>query len=128
MRLHMTKIVTAAVLAVAVVVAPVSLQATVSIGSLTLTRVAPRIFTPNGDGYNDKARFEFDNPEMLPVGGAIYDINGARVADMSPGSGIDTVLLWDGKDNDGQTAPGGVYLYQIEFQGERATGTVVVCR
>jgi len=99
-----------------------------TLGSLTLTRVAPRILTPNGDGFNDKARFEFDNPELLPVSGTIYSLAGARVADLKGGSDPTTVLLWDGKDVDGRVVAGGIYIYQIEFQGKTATGTVVVAR
>jgi hypothetical protein len=107
---------------------PSSLLATTTLGTLTLTRVAPRIFTPNGDGFNDKARLEFDNPEQLPVTGTVYDLNGARVADLKPGSNPTSVLLWDGKDGDGQTVAGGIYIYQIVFEGKTATGTVVVAR
>jgi hypothetical protein len=103
--------------------------ASTSIGSLTLTHVKARIFTPNADGINDKVRFEFDNPEMLPIGGTVYDLNGARVSDLSPGASDPTaVLLWDGKDGSGQVVAGGIYLYQISFEGKVATGTVVVAR
>ena len=101
--------------------------ATVTLGSVTLTKVACRIFTPNGDGANDKARFELDNPEQLAVGGAVYDIYGARVASLQAGTSPD-VLLWDGKDGDGQVVAGGIYIYQLEFQGKTATGTVVIAR
>jgi hypothetical protein len=103
-----------------------SSSAMMTLGSLTLTRVAPRIFTPNGDGANDKARFEFDNPELLPVTGEVYDLSGARVANLKGGSDPETVLLWDGKDVDGRVVAGGIYIYQIEFDGKTATGTVVV--
>jgi len=106
---------------------PSYLLATTTLGSLTLTVVKCRIFTPNGDGRNDKARFEFDNPDQLPVGGTVYDLAGARVASLQQGSTPD-VLLWNGKDADGQTVAGGIYIYQIEFQGKSATGTVVVSR
>ena len=102
--------------------------ATTTLGTLTLTRVASRIFTPNGDGFNDKARLEFDNPEQLPISGTVYDLAGARVANMKPGSDPTTVLLWDGKDDGGQTVAGGIYIYQIIFEGKAATGTVVVAR
>lgn len=97
----------------------------ISIGDLTFTGVFPRIFTPNSDGFNDKAVFHFDNPEQLPVTGKIFDIAGAEVASLS--AGTDTVV-WDGKDSNGQTVPGGIYLYSIEFQGKNITGTVVVAR
>ena len=104
-----------------------SVYASASLGTLTLTAVKCRIFTPNGDGANDKARFELDNPEQLPVGGSVFDLSGARVASLQQGTNPDT-LLWDGKDVDGQTVAGGIYIYQIEFQGKTATGTVVVAR
>jgi hypothetical protein len=101
--------------------------AAATLGSLTLTAVKCRIFTPNGDLHNDKARFELDNPEQLPVGGSVFDISGARVASLQSGNSPD-VLLWDGKNVDGQVVAGGIYIYQIEFQGKTATGTVVVAR
>lgn len=101
--------------------------AAATIGSVTLTEVKCRIFTPNGDGFNDKARFELDNPEQLTVSGSVFDLSGARVADLQLGSTPD-VLLWDGKDEDGQIVAGGIYIYQLEFQGEHATGTLAVSR
>jgi len=100
----------------------------VSIGNLTFTGVFPRIFTPNGDGYNDKAAFHFENPEQLPVAGKVFDINGAEVASLEGGLDPTILLLWDGKDSRGQTVPGGIYLYRIDFQGKLITGTVVVAR
>jgi hypothetical protein len=106
---------------------PCHLPATMTLGSVTVTRVAPRIITPNGDGANDKARFEFDNPEDLPVTGEVYNLSGARIADLK-GSDPASVLLWDGKDVDGKVVAGGIYIYQLEFQGKTATGTVVVAR
>src|SRR5450759_1013205 len=117
-------------LTLAIVLVPCRLPATTTLGSLTLTKVACRIFTPNGDLHNDKARFEFDNPEQLPIGGTVFDLNGARVASLQPGNSTNSVdvLLWDGKNVDGQVVAGGIYIYQIEFQGKHATGTVVVAR
>jgi len=100
----------------------------VSIGDLTFNGVFPRIFTPNGDGANDKAVFHFTNPEQLPLTGEVYDLPGAKVASLAPGSDPASMLVWDGKDSDGRTVPGGIYLYQIDFQGKAITGTVVVAR
>jgi hypothetical protein len=45
----------------------VIVHASGTIDTLTLTAVSPRLITPNGDGANDKVRFELDNPEGLPV-------------------------------------------------------------
>jgi hypothetical protein len=92
------------------------------------TRVYPRIITPNGDGWNDKVIFQFDNPEMLPLSGKIFDITGAAVANCTVGPNPDSSLAWDGKDSGGRVVPGGIYLYQIDLHGETLTGTVVVAR
>ena len=100
----------------------------ISIGDLTFTGVFPRIFTPNGDGYNDKAVFHFTNPEQLPLAGTVYDITGAEIASLAQGSDPASLLIWDGKDSEGRIVPGGIYLYKIDFQGKVITGTVVVAR
>ena len=94
----------------------------------TLTRVYPRIITPNGDGWNDKAIFQFDNPELLPLSGKVYDISGAFVANLVPGlANPDSSLAWDGKSN-GATVPAGIYIYQIDLGGSPESGTIVVAR
>lgn len=107
---------------------PMGRAMSVSLGSVTLTGVYPRIFTPNGDGANDKVSFNFDNPEEAPIDGKVFDITGAQVANLATGRDPTSQLLWDGKDIDGHTVPAGIYLYQIEFRGKVATGTVVVAR
>ncbi len=106
---------------------PSQVQA-VTIGSLEFTGVYPRIFTPNSDGFNDKAVFHFVNPELLPISGTVYDISGSEVASLVPGLTPETLMTWDGKDSGGRVVPGGIYLFKIAFQGENITGTVVVAR
>jgi hypothetical protein len=98
------------------------------LGSVTFLGVSPRIFTPNGDGANDKAVFHFDNPELAPITGEIFDLSGARVAKLAPGRDAFLTLLWDGRDSGGNAVPAGIYVYQIEFNGKVANGTVVVAR
>lgn len=98
-----------------------------SLGDLTFS-VYPRIFSPNGDGANDKAGFHFDNPQDVPVQGRIYDLAGAKVADLTSPSDPAIFLVWDGKDAGGRAVPGGIYLYQLDYQDKHATGTVIVAR
>ena len=95
--------------------------------AVTLTRVYPRIFTPNGDGWNDKVIFQFDNPQLLPLSGKVYDISGAFVSNLSVGPNPDSSLEWDGKAG-GAVVPGGIYVYQIDEGGSTDSGTVVVAR
>ncbi len=93
----------------------------------TLTKVYPRIFSPNNDGINDVTNFVFENPDNETVTGKIYDLGGSYVADMLPGE-ITNSLCWDGKFNDGRKARSGVYVYQLKVNGKAINGTVVVAR
>lgn len=101
------------------------LQAAATLDGVIVSRIAPRILTPNGDGFNDRARFELDNPEQVPVEGTIYDLTGARVTDLD--AGVD-VVSWDGRDSSGKKVAGGIYIYQLQLRGKTTSGTVVVAR
>ena len=104
-------------------------HASASSGSqITLTKVYPRIITPNGDGWNDKAIFQFDNPQLLPLSGKIFNITGQSVGSLKPGPDLSATFEWDGKDSGGTVVPGGIYLYEVTVNGGTATGTVVVAR
>lgn len=85
-----------------------------------------RMITPNGDGKNDTMVFIFDNPQSAAVSGKIYDLRGALVATMTPGPVVNS-LVWDPRPG-GQAVPGGVYIYQLEADGNVYNGTVVVVR
>jgi len=89
-----------------------------------------KIFTPNGDSWNDYLEIHYANPRDAFVSGKIYDLKGALVAEMENRADAET-LIWDGKDTNGHTVPGGVYIYQIEVVGGEnkvVNGTVVVAR
>lgn len=85
-----------------------------------------RLITPNGDGKNDTMVYIFDNPQSAAVSGKIYDLRGALVATMKPGPVLNS-LVWDGKAG-GQVVSGGVYIYQLEADGNVYNGTIVVVR
>jgi len=100
------------------------------LGDVTLVQVYPRIITPNGDGFNDVAIFQFGESTLtgLDIQGEVFDVTGAKVADLKPGPDPSTTLMWDGKDNSGRTVRSGIYIYQIMIQGSRISGSVVVAR
>ncbi len=51
--------------------------------SFEIEEVRPdKIFTPNGDGWNDYLEIQYDNPYDALVKGKIYDLKGRLVAKM----------------------------------------------
>jgi len=79
------------------------------------------IFTPNGDGYNDKIVFK-QAQGTYDVTIHIYDSLGRKIKEMAG-------TEWDGTDSKSRAVPGGVYIYQIEYEDKTvANGTVVVAR
>ena len=80
--------------------------------------IVPNPFTPNGDGINDEVTFSFDLFLVLnqvDVQLEIYDLSGRRIAqiqtdDSTAGS---LQIKWNGRDDQGQVAPPGIYLYRL---------------
>lgn len=99
--------------------------------SFSIESIQPdKIFTPNGDGWNDYLEIHYANPKDAFVNGKIYDVRGALVAEMEKRASEET-LIWDGKDTNGDTVAGGVYIYQIQVVGAEnkvINGTLVVAR
>jgi len=93
----------------------------------TLNKVYPAIFTPNDDGLNDVANFEYANPNNKGVVCRIFDIRGALVRQLDIGQ-TETSFIWDGKDEKGRVAPSGVYIYQLEAEGKVINGTIILAK
>lgn len=94
----------------------------------TVTKVAPRIFSPDEpDPLVNRARFYFENPGGGEVTIRIFDITGALVRRNLESEGSN-IMFWNGKDQAGVLVKGGVYIYQIEATDKVITGTVVVAK
>ncbi|MGD9643085.1 MAG: Ig-like domain repeat protein [Elusimicrobiales bacterium] len=98
----------------------------------TLTKVAPRIFTPDAPDATpgktvSRATFYFENPSGGEVTIRIFDITGALVRRNLESAGA-SMMFWDGRDQAGAPVKGGVYIYQVEAGEEVFTGTVVVAK
>ena len=90
-------------------------------GPLTIS--AP-ILTPNGDGINDEARFEFS---VFRLGGQravktrLYDLGGGLVRTWEERRSLVSgsySVRWSGHDQSGRLVPPGTYLLEIEVDAD----------
>jgi hypothetical protein len=101
--------------------------------SLTLGKanVFPGLFTPNGDGHNDRVYLVLENPNNASITGEVFDLSGRFVTTLPAPTQIaggSTSLAWAGQDSSGSIVPSGLYVYRIEGEGKVITGTVSVAR
>ncbi len=108
----------------------------VTTGSAELA-VQPRTISPDGDGFEDFVRVTY----RLPANTSrtvveIFDRHGRRVArpiNNQP-SAAEGGFLWDGRDEDGNILPIGIYVLRIESYDREGAGlrsaqtTIVVAR
>lgn len=93
---------------------------------------APNVFTPNGDGINDKLTFKMQT--LKSVEGYIFNRWGKKVYEWTDINDEG----WDGTINGGSPASPGVYFWIIKavgndpsetvFDGDQYTGTVTLIR
>ncbi len=88
----------------------------------------PRVFTPNGDGNNEQVTFEYENIDENSIVCWIYDIKGSAVRQLDIVGGGEDKFTWDGKDEGGNIVPSGIYIYQIEVEGQTINGTIVLAK
>ncbi len=84
--------------------------------------VRPNPFTPNNDGYNDRAVFYVSGLDEGRGRVAIYNRRGRKVREIYGDS-------WDGRDDAGSLLPPGVYLFAVHVDGQRSlSGTITLIR
>ena len=90
--------------------------------------VTPNPFTPNGDGVNEEASFDFDLFLLMSESSItvdIHDLSGRRVRRLAPAasSAGNVQLTWNGMDADGDLVPPGLYFFRLTV--ERDVGSHV---
>lgn len=94
--------------------------------SLTILGCSPnkKIITPNNDGINDYIEFQFEVGSY--ISGHLYDMNFKKICRLK--SKDKHILYFDGKDDNGNVLPGGIYIYNITAQpyNKNFTGTIVI--
>ncbi len=99
-------------------------------------QLAPNPFTPNGDGINDALEVAYDitavtRPAEVSI--VLFDLSGRQVrelyesADLSGhyDSGSQPRLSWDGRDDDGNPVPPGIYILRASVAGDARTSEQV---
>ena len=90
-------------------------------------RLSSPVFSPNGDGVNDRLEIEF---VILKLQGGspkirLFDLSGReRVVLQGEAASRQQRLVWDGLDAEGVLLPPGIYLFQIDLGAESGRDTV----
>ena len=92
----------------------------------------PPVFTPNGDGFNDRAFIQYDITNIARPSGVevlVFDLAGRMVRRLFDDRDISGRFArpWDGRDDSGNLVPPGNYLVSVSLQagtGEEREVTV----
>jgi hypothetical protein len=79
---------------------------------------------------NPSTRIVFELPRSQDVSLVIYDVRGRRVRQLLRGPKIagSHIVEWDGKNDDGEILPSGVYLYELIAGDSRRTGKMTLLK
>lgn len=87
-------------------------------GGRDYVQVNQKIFSPNGDGFEDFVLFEYELPTSgYTLNARVFNVNGQFVTRLSNNElvGSHGSLRWDGNDEFGGLLPAGVYVVRFEF-------------
>jgi hypothetical protein len=89
--------------------------------------MSTRVLTPNGDGVNDHLVAVFDLVNVLvprPLTFSVFDLSGRRVHSVNlDATAGRTEFSWDGRADDGDLVPPGLYLMDITVSGDTGDRT-----
>jgi hypothetical protein len=109
-------------------------HSTIAIGSASLIpndkiEFFPNPFSPNGDGFADKTDLFLKLDKASDVKVTIFDLNGTIVRSLFRGTSNGNLTIeWDGKNNLGEIAKIGLYIYQVEIAGKVTSGSIVLTK
>ena len=96
---------------------------------ITEINCQPRIFSPRGTGYAEKATISFKLSTASNISIKIYNLAGRLVrivADRKFMSANYCAIDWDGRDYNGEICPSDLYIVTIESSEEVKTITVMI--
>lgn len=89
--------------------------------------VRPNPFTPNADGFNDLAVFDFSSMVLSQPQLRLFEFNGGLLTTLE--QPVDSKFWWDGRDKGGHEQKPGIYLYVLSERNKRvASGYLVLAR
>lgn len=92
---------------------------------------APNILHPNyPNPFNPSTTISFDMPKTGPASLNIYNVKGQLVRNLVSGTrefGSHSVI-WDGRDNNGNTAPSGLYFYRLQTDNHTQTRKMMLMK
>lgn len=98
--------------------------------ALASFRAQPRVFSPSGNRFNtSETAISFSLGQSFPVTVEVYNIAGrlertlCRDQVMGPGNMVE---LWNGRDNNGNLCPTGLYIVMIDAGGNEDKLTISV--
>jgi len=98
----------------------------VQVGGAQLT-VRSNPFTPNDDGINDEAEFNFEQFQVENPNLKIFDMHGKKVREFNRHN--NNRYIWDGRDSSGRALLPGIYLYILSDRDNAiARGCIVIAK